>query len=182
VPDIILAEYDGTCWMVLGVEHLDALLGNTLPPEVSLEFVPCTDISEVDALWRYHAGEEAEHSQPWAIHPNVVRRIKGLGQGTVVAFGPWSALLDAAAQQAIGRVAEMAKAKPEAILRLIGQADPATGPLAQSMLQLRHQMIEAALAAAGVDRARVQRVVWGPADQGYRPDQADKVDIQIAAD
>ncbi|GGC29182.1 hypothetical protein GCM10011504_04230 [Siccirubricoccus deserti] len=179
MPDIILAQYDGSAWLVAGVDHLDALLENSLPPEVSFEIVACREPSEVDALWRYHAGAQAEHSQPWAIHPNIVRRMQGLGTGTAVAFTAWSALLNAEAQRSLGRAAEAAKAQPDAALRLIGQVDPAAGPMPAAMLQMRLQMVEDALAAAGIDRARLRRVIRNPETAGYREELADVIDIHI---
>jgi hypothetical protein len=181
MPDIILAQFEGTTWLVSGVDHLDDLLANSLPPDVSFEIIACEASTDVDALWRYHAGDQAEYSQPWAIHPNIVRRMQGLGTGMVVVFGAWSALLDKDADRAIARVVEAAKLQPEAPLRLIGQADPAAGPMPTAMLQMRLQMVEDALAKAGLDRARLQRVTRDPATPGYRAELADIIDIHIGA-
>ena len=113
MADIILAEYQGTAWLVLGMDHLDALLDNSLPAEVTVEFVACSSRDDVDALWRYHAGDDAD-DQPWAIHPNIVRRVRGLGGGFTVQFTAWSALLDEAARDTVARVAALAAASPAA--------------------------------------------------------------------
>ncbi|MCO6417939.1 hypothetical protein JYK14_17475 [Siccirubricoccus sp. KC 17139] len=179
MPDIILAQFEGITWLVAGVDLLDDLLANTLPPETSFEIVTCRESAEVDALWRYHAGDQADFSHPWAIHPNIVRRLQGLGTGIVVSFTPWSALLDNEAKKTVARVAETARAQAEAPLQLIGQADPAGGPMPAAMLQMRLQMLEDALVEAGIDRARLHRVVRDPSHPGYRDEMADLIDIHI---
>jgi hypothetical protein len=179
MTDMILAQFQGTTWLVVGTEHLDDLLANTLSPAVTFEIVPCASAKDVDALWRYHAGDAADGAQPWAIHPNIVRRLQGLGTDYAVVFTAWSALLDDAAQQVVARVAQAAKARPEEPLRLVGQADPGGGPMPSAMLQMRQQLIEDALTAAGIDRARLLRVSRGPDDAGYSGELAEIIGIHI---
>jgi hypothetical protein len=47
------------------------------------------------------------------------------------------------------------------------------------MLQMRLQMVEEALATAGIDRSRLRRVIRAPDTAGYREELADIIDIHI---
>ena len=51
--------------------------------------------------------------------------------------------------------------------------------MAAAMLQMRQQMLEDALATAGVDRARLQREARGPEDAGYRAELAETIELKL---
>ena len=73
MADITLAEFNGRVWLVGGEVHIDDLLANTLPPDVSIEMVRCESQSEVHSLWVQNCGEPASAADA-VDHPSQYRR------------------------------------------------------------------------------------------------------------
>lgn len=154
---VVLAEAEGSVWVVAGDEHVGELLANELPAGVSVEFVACSTRAAVFALWHERSAEAEEGVQPWLINPLIVNRIRGsLGLlQRSVRFSPWSALLDAAAQAELAGAAAWLAANGggRLVLRQFAPADPAPG---QADLQrLRGQLALGVLLRAGADAARM---------------------------
>ena len=161
--DIVLAECNGTAWLVRGEQHIDDLLGNTLSRHVSIEIIACESKSAVDSLWHGFGGglDEDGDEQMWLIHPAIVNRARrgvaaGRGEATVV-FAAWSAALDDAAQSALTIAVDAAAARPDAVLAVIRHVPDAAPPMAGEMANLRAGLLEAQLAALGVAPSRMLR-------------------------
>src|SRR5215469_3556431 len=101
MADIVLAEHRGQTWLVSGETYIDDLLANTLPQDVSIEFVACESQSDVNLLWVQNCGQPSAASAPWIIHPAIASRIRGTVAGHSVFFSQWSAKLDEDAQSVI---------------------------------------------------------------------------------
>src|SRR5215469_12439377 len=88
MADIVLAEHRGQTWLVSGERYIDDLLANTLPRDVSIEFVACESQSEVNVLWVQNCGQPSVGGAPWIIHPAIATRIRGSVAGHSVFFWP----------------------------------------------------------------------------------------------
>ena len=150
MTDIILAELNGNVWMVRGENHLDKLLSNELPDGVSIKFVACADRMAVRALWQEHAVEQSdEGSEPWLLNPAIVTRIRG-GLGPArIQFGPWSAMIDAAGQQAAATASAWLRANAGGRLTLRQFLPADVQPGLADLQRLRGQLAAAALDCAG---------------------------------
>ncbi len=149
MADITLAEFDGIVWLVGGAQHLDDLLINALPADVTIELVTCERKSDVHALWFRLSGDPGYAVDPWMIHPNIAKRYLPAPPGLVVRYAPWSVMPDEAGQRVIAAAAAMPKG---ATLVLSASAAEAA-----DLTQVRLRLLEDALAAAGVARARLTR-------------------------
>ena len=157
MADVTLAEFNGNVWMVGGEQHLDALLFNTLPADVTIELLACASQAELRALWVQHSGGE-DGAEPWVIHPNVARRIRG--GGGAICFAPWSAMLDEAAH---GTIRATAAALADGARLTLRQSCPMDAPAGLADLQrLRGQLVAGALVSAGVAAERLDHAS-GPA-------------------
>jgi len=77
-------------------------------------------------------------------------------QRFIVFFQEWSAAIDPAAATAIGSAAQWAKDHPQAVVKVIGYADPTGSPAAnESMSRTRAQVVADRLVTNGVDRSRI---------------------------
>lgn len=157
MADVTLAESHGQVWLVAGEEHIDDLLANTLPPGITIEIIPCADRTEVWALWQRSEADEENGANPWIIHPNIVRRIKGSSGQQAVRFTPWSAMMDSDAQGVLASTADWMAGDPAGRL-ILRQSCPAAPPPGLVDLQrLRAQLVASALAAAGTDPSRIEQ-------------------------
>ncbi len=66
-----IAFYNGNHWLVAGTKYLKVILEGSEKLECDVTFVSCETWAEIIDLW-----EEPDGDMPWAIHPNVVRRMK----------------------------------------------------------------------------------------------------------
>src|ERR1700722_18893509 len=101
MADIVLAEHRGQTWLVSGERYIDDLFANTLPRDISIEFVACESESDVNVLWVQNCGQPKLAGAPWMIHPAIATRIRGKVAGHSVFFGQWSAMLDPDARSVI---------------------------------------------------------------------------------
>lgn len=166
--DITLAEHGGQIWMVLGEEHIDALLFNDLPDGVAIQFVTCETRAAVIEMWPGREQAKLDGSLPWLINPLIADRIRnqlGLGRRSIT-FAPWSAMLDGGAQDVIAGAAAWLAENPggRLLLRQFVSADPQPG---QADLQrLRGQLVAGALSRAGVEAGRIGQEPDAAADAG----------------
>ncbi len=176
--DVILAECNGQAWLVLGEQHIDDLLNNTLSAHVSIDIIACESKSAVDALWRRHGGGD-NTAMMWMIHPAILRRARGQSQGlpgeVIVAFAAWSAALDDAAQTALRTAADLALNRPEAALALVRHVPQDAPPMAAQMADLRSGLVEAHLAGMGVAAERLLRETMTVAS----PELADRITLVL---
>lgn len=167
--DVILGECNGQAWLVRGEQHIDDLLGNTLPVHVSIEVIACESKSAIDAMWRGFGGGADDMDMMWMIHPAIANRARGQarlqGRGQppgdvadmTVGFAAWSAALDDAAMESLRTMAEAALQRPDARLVLLRHV-AADGPaMAAEMANLRTGLIEAQLGALGVAAGQIMR-------------------------
>ena len=174
MPDIILAECNGNGWLVRGEEHIDDLLNNTLPPDVSIEVISCESKTAVDALWFAHGGD-GDTSNIWMIHPAIVRRSRGLAGQIVLLFGAWSASLEAGTKGAVESAAGGARLRPNDVVALIRYIAADALPMATDLANLRTAMVEALLAEHGVEAGRIVRLTQPVEEEG----QADRIDVVL---
>jgi hypothetical protein len=181
MADITLAECDGNTWLVGGEQHIDDLLANTLPGDVTIELLPCDSKSDVIALWIQNCGPPPEGviADPWVIHPGIVNRIRRVSPDYAVFFGQWSALLDGDALSVIHGAALSAVAHPEAPLFLAEYLDPAGPPAIADLQRLRMHLIEERLVGQGVARARLQRLTRSVADVPGMGQESQRVEIIV---
>ena len=181
MADITLAEFNGNAWLVGGEQHIDDLLANTLPNDVTIEVVPCDSKSDVNALWVQNCGmlPEGIGGDPWIIHPAIVNRIRRSSPDHAVFFGQWSALLDEDALAVIHAAARTAREHATAPLFVAEYLDPA-GPRSIADLQsLRANLVEEQLATEGVDRGRLQRIVRAVADVPGMAQESQRIEIIV---
>ena len=151
MADIILAQCGGTTWLVEGDRHMQDLLGNSLSPAVTIGFLECASTEHVMAMWAGRAGAETNpDAVPWMINPAIVRRIQRVLAGPSIAFPPWSAMLDADAEDVL-RAAAGKLADGRLALRQFCPAEAAPG--LADLLRLRATLVTAALVRAGADPA-----------------------------
>ena len=70
MADIVLAEHRGQTWLVSGEQYIDDLLANTLPGDISIEFIACQSDSDVTVLWVQNGAQPASAGSPWIINPS----------------------------------------------------------------------------------------------------------------
>ena len=179
MADIVLAEYNGQAWMVGGVEHIDDMLANTLPDNVSIEIVVCDALSQIDELWEQYCGEPAPGTMPWAIHPGIVKRIRRQSTGHAVFFEQWSAKLDKDALEVIRSASAWALQFAEAEVHLVSYA-PGTGSrAARDLSNLRCGLIEEELEKLGIPETRFVRTTRGSSTLPAIGEEAQRIDIEI---
>jgi hypothetical protein len=181
MADITLAECDGNTWVVGGEQHIDDLLADTLPRDVTIELLPCDSKSDVMALWVQNCGPlpDGMIGEPWIIHPGIVNRIRRMSPDYAVFFGQWSAKLDEDALAVIKGAAASAVEHPNAPLFIAEYLDPA-GPAAIADLQrLRMTLIEERMASHGVDRTRLQRITRAVADVPGMGQESQRIEIIV---
>ncbi len=71
MDEVKIALYDGNHWLVAGVQHLDVILAGNEKLACDINFVSCDTWTELMEIW-----EQPDGDMPWAIHPNIVRRLK----------------------------------------------------------------------------------------------------------
>ena len=157
MADIILAEHDGRVWLVVGEQHIDDLLANSLPASISIDFVQCESHSHANDMWEHNRRRTGGASTAWLIHPAIVSRIRRRVGGFSVSFGPWSALLDDTARDVVRAAADQAARKADANVVLTSYIVPDGPQLATDLAILRSSLIEAELSALGVCASRITR-------------------------
>lgn len=180
MADITLAEFNGRVWLVGGEAHLQGLLGNTLPKNVSIELLQCERVSAVTDLWVQHCGEQESGGMPWQIHPNIVTRIRRRSPDYAVFFTQWSAMLDQDALTVINAAATWARQNPTTPVLLAEYLDPEGPQAIADLSRLRTQLIADRLVAAGIARERLtytKRVIDEAAGMSQ---ESQRVDIVVA--
>jgi hypothetical protein len=181
MADITLAECDGNTWVVGGEQHIDDLLANTLPADVTIELIACDSKSDVMALWVQNCGPlpEGIYGDPWVIHPTIAQRIRRASPDYAVFFAQWSAMLDADALAVIHAAALRAAEHPAAPVVLAQYLDEA-GPTSVADLQrLRLSLVEERLETQGVDRARMQRMTRSVAEVPGMGQESQRIDVIV---
>jgi hypothetical protein len=179
MADITLAEFDGRVWLVGGEPHLQDLLANTLPLEISTELVRCERAEDVHKLWTQLCGGPRTNSMPWQIHPAIVARIHRTWPDYAVYFAQWSALLDNEALAVIKAAALQSRGSPQTPVTLVEYLDP-EGPQAMADLsRLRAQLIEDKLVESGLDRSRIERAKRKVSDVPGMAQESQRVDIVV---
>ena len=183
MADITLAEFDGGVWLVGGEPLIDDLLANTLPDDVTIEFVACRNKSDVHALWVQHCGEQAYLGDPWIIHPAIVKRIRRTTPDHAVFFAQWSVFLDDDANAVIRAAARLANGAPDAAPPPAPPPPPPPPPArGGGGRTLRAQLITDALQKAGVSAERILRVRRDVADLSGTGAESQRVDIAVKID
>lgn len=181
MADITLAEFKGRVWLVGGEAHLQGLLGNTLPKNVSIELLNCERLSDVTDLWVQHCGERDTDGMPWQIHPNIVTRIRRHSPDYAVFFTQWSAMLDQDALTVINAAGKWAQENPTFPLVLAEYLDPAGPQAIADLSRLRAQLITDRLVEAGVDRARITHASRPIDESAGMSQESQRVDIIVTA-
>ena len=71
-PDVIkIGSFEDSHFLLKGVAYLDQLLLGYEPVDCEVIFIECESWVEVNRLW-----EESDGTMPWAVHPQIVERIK----------------------------------------------------------------------------------------------------------
>ena len=179
MADIVLAEYNGQAWMVGGVEHIDDMLANTLPDNVSIEIVVCDALSQIDELWEQYCGEPAPGTMPWAIHPGIVKRIRRQSTGHAVFFEQWSAKLDKDALEVIRSASAWALQFTEAEVHLVSYAPGTASRAARDLSNLRCGLIEEELEKLGIPETRFVRTTRDSSTLPAVGDETQRIDIEI---
>jgi hypothetical protein len=154
---IVLADYQGQAWLVCGERYIDELLANTLPGDISIEFIACGSHADVNELWLQNRDEPAPSCAPWVINPAIVNRVRYGPSGHSVYFTPWSALLDDAAKSVIRAAAVRAARCFASNVTLASHAEPETPRMIGGLAELRCGMIESELTALGIAPSRIVR-------------------------
>jgi hypothetical protein len=157
MADIVLAEHRGQAWLVSGEQYIDDLLANTLPNNISIEFVACESHSDVNVLWVQNCGQPTTSGAPWMIHPAIANRIRRKSAGHSVFFGQWSALLDDDARSVIRASAVWAEECGDAAVELTRYVEPDAPQVIADLANLRISLIEAELTGLGVAPSRLVR-------------------------
>ena len=179
MADIVLAEYNGQAWMVSGVEHIDDMLANTLPDNISIEIVVCEAHSQTDALWEQYCGTPLPGTMPWAIHPGIMKRIRRQSTGHAVFFEQWSAKLDKEAADVIRSASAWALQFEEAEVHLVSYASDGARRAARDLSNLRCGLIEEELEKLGIAENRFVRVTRDPKTLPAIGEQDQRIDIEI---
>ena len=179
MADIVLAECNGRAWLVSGEQYIDDLLANTLPPHVSIEVVACQSKTEVDRLWVQNAGPPDISGPAWMIHPAIVNRVRRVATDHNVFFAQWSAMLDDEAQTVIRSAAAWAAEHGTGEVALVRYLGAGSAPMLADLANLRTGLIEAQLAAQGVDPARIVRETRDPASVPGMTEESQRVDILV---
>ena len=179
MADITLAEFNGNVWLVGGEDHIDDLLTNTLPQDVTIEMVPCARKSDVHALWVQNCGESNFIGDPWIIHPAIVQRIRRTTPDYAVFFGQWSVLLDADALTVIRNAASWAAKNEAAPVLLTEYLEPTAPSALEGLSGLRAQLIADELARLGVARERITRVRRDVAELPGLGQESQRLDIVV---
>ncbi|MDA8249954.1 MAG: hypothetical protein M0Z28_12360 [Rhodospirillales bacterium] len=179
MADITLAEFNGRVWLVGGEDHIDDLLANTLPSDVSIEMVRCESQSDIRDLWVQHCGEPATEGFPWLIHPNIAARIRRSTPDYAVYFAQWSAFLDPDALAVIREAANWAIENAAAPVLLVEYLDPDGPPAIADLARLRAHLIEDRLSEHGIDRARISRQRRSIAEVAGMAQESQRLDIVV---
>jgi outer membrane protein OmpA-like peptidoglycan-associated protein len=180
MADITLAEFNGRVWLVGGEAHLQGLLGNTLPKNVSIELLQCERLSNVTELWVQHCGERETGRMPWQIHPNIVTRIRRRSPDYAVFFAQWSAMLDQDALTVISAAANWARENPTIPVELVQYLDPEGPEAIADLSRLRTQLIADKLAAAGISRERITHTQRAIDEAAGMSQESQRVDVVVA--
>ena len=182
MADIVLAEHRGQTWLVSGERYIDDLLANTLPRDVSIEFVACESESDVTILWVQNCGPPTDSGAPWMIHPAIAKRIRRSSEGHVVYFGQWSAMLDDDAQSVIRSAVIWAQEFSETDVTLVTYVAEGGPKAVADIANIRCTLIEAELTGAGIAAERIKRANRDPALVPGMGAESQRVDIVIKSE
>jgi hypothetical protein len=179
MADIVLAEHQGVTWLVSGERYIDDLLANTLPDDISIEFVACVSHSDVNGLWVQNCGESTTSAAPWMINPAIVNRIRRASPGHSVYFGRWSAMLDDDARSVIRSSADWAKKCRDADVVLVSYLEAGGPRMISDLANLRGSVIEADLIELGIAQSRIVRATRDMSGVSRVGPESDQIDIII---
>lgn len=179
MAEIVLAEYGGQAWLVSGEQHIDDLLANTLPPDVTIELVACESKAEVNVLWAQNSGPLAEFGAPWMIHPKIADRVRRGPIGRSVFFAQWSAMLDEDARAVVRAAATWAAANEGSGVVLTRFVSPGGAPALVSLAALRADLITTELVALGIAEDRIGRETRTVATVPGMGEESQRVDIEV---
>jgi hypothetical protein len=182
VADIVLAEHRGQTWLVSGERYIDDLLANTLPRDVSIEFVACESESDVTVLWVQNCGQPTDSGAPWMIHPAIAKRIRRASEGHAVYFGQWSAMLDEDAHSVIRSAVIWAQEFAEADVTLVTYVSDDGPKAVADIANIRCSLIEAELVGAGIASERIKRANRDAAALAGMGAESQRVDIVIKSE
>ncbi len=169
MADITLAEFNDRVWLVGGENYIDDFLFNSLPPEITVEIVPCDSLQEVTRMWTQLCSDIDPTAMPWAINPAIVDRVRRKLSGHSVYFAEWSASIEKDGRAVIATVAEWWRDNKVALIDVVDFLAPNAPKSAANLSQLRGQLVEEALVEAGVAVAQITRVTREPG-KGHRQD------------
>lgn len=179
MADIVLAEHRGRTWLVSGERYIDDLLANTLPRDVSIEFVACESESEVTDMWVQNCGQPSNSGSPWMIHPAIAKRIRRTSEGHAVFFGQWSAMLDEDALSVIRSAVIWAEEFGEADVTLVSYVGDGGPKAIADIANIRCSLIESELTGLGVEQSRIRRINRDVASVPGMGAESQRVDIVI---
>ncbi len=177
MADITLAQFNGATWLVGGEEHIDDLMTNTLPAGVTIELVACERKIDVHALWE-RLGAPRPNSEPWMIHPGIVRRALGAAPDGAIVFAPWSVQPGEDGLRAIAAACDWALANPECPVLLAEYHDEAAPAAEAGLALVRLQVVEAALLQS-VAQDRLRRIRRPVGDIPALPAGGGRVDLVL---
>ncbi len=182
MADIVLAEHRGQTWLVSGEQYIDDLLANTLPGDISIEFIACQSDSDITVLWVQSGDQPASAGSPWIINPAIVSRIRRNSAGLSVFFGQWSVLLDDDAHSVIRASAARAMERSDADVMITSYVGPEGPRIIADLANLRCNLIEAELAGLGVASSRIVRVTRDVATVPGMGAESQRIDIVVKMD
>ncbi len=72
MPQMVIAYFNETWWLVKGESHLDDVLAAKESAELDISLLTCSAWTQVMQLW-----ENPEFGRmPWAINPKIIERLK----------------------------------------------------------------------------------------------------------
>ena len=180
MTDIILVEYRGKSWLVRGEEHIDALLINALPPDISMDIITCEAESDVNNLMLREGWNAEQGRMPWIINPEIMSRIHRSKMGQSVFFGQWSALLDENALELLRSIATAMEEIPSHNVFLVSYNEPDQPQAMTDLTNLRCGLMEAELGRLGVAASRISREARDAREVKHADAGTQRIDIRVA--
>ena len=179
MADITLAEYQGNAWLVSGEGHIDDLLANTLPKEITIELVACGTREEVQNLWVQNCGPPQTDADPWMIHPAIVARVRRSVPDNAVFFAQWSALIDQDAITVIHSAALWAHENPGSKVLITEYLDAEGPQVIADLSRLRSQLVKEKLIQEGIPQDRIEHVKRSVSDVPGMTQESQRIDISL---
>lgn len=177
MADITLAEFNGRVWLVGGDNYIDDFLFNSLPPEITVEIVPCDSREQMLQMWTDMCGEPDGMSDPWLINPAIVDRVRRKLSGHSVFFAEWSAAIESDGHVVIAAAAASWRDNMHATLDLVDYLEPNAPKSIANLSKLRRELIEEALIDKGVPATQIGHVTREPGTDAGNTQERQRVDI-----